>query len=120
MQNFPRNKHNKHLNASGNQSGLSGTLRNGFWERVAPCPHPGVVPLGFELGDLLLLLQQLLPAGVQLLGQRRKLLSQHRERKRRGGSASHSVLQQPATMMKHNIEVGMCWRDWQELTSSTG
>lgn len=46
-------------------------------------PHPGVVPLGFELGDLLLLLQQLLPAGVQLLGQRGKLLK--REEIKRSG-----------------------------------
>lgn len=63
-------------------------------------PHPGVVPLGFELGDLLLLLQQLLPAGVQLLGQRGKLLK--REEIREAGSASHNALQQPRTVMQRS------------------
>lgn len=63
---------------------------NRFSECFKTCvesrPHPGVVPLGFQLGDLLLLLQQLLPAGVQLLRQRCKLL-RNTDKK---GSASQS------------------------------
>ena len=48
--------------------------------------YPGVVPLGLELGDLLLLLQQLLPAGVQLLGQCGKLLNKTEDKSGRDGS----------------------------------
>lgn len=39
---------------------------------------PRVVPLGLQLGDLLLSLQQLLPAQVQLFGQHCKLLQGHK------------------------------------------
>ncbi len=38
--------------------------------------EPGVVALGLELGDLLVLLQDLLPRLVQLLRQRRELLQE--------------------------------------------
>ncbi len=64
---------------------------------VDAIPHPGVVPLGFELRDLLFLLQQLLPAGVQLLGQCSKLLSDRKKKGKGMGSASHfHTLQQPS------------------------
>lgn len=60
------------------------------WEEPkGACPHPGVVPLGFELRDLLLLLQQLLPAGVQLLGEGGELLMRRRER---GGAGQHRTI----------------------------
>lgn len=39
---------------------------------------PRVVPLSLQLSDLLLSLQQLLPAKVQLFGQHRKLLQYHK------------------------------------------
>lgn len=42
--------------------------------------HPGVVPLCLQLRDLLFLLQQLLPAGVELLGEGRKLLNRNERR----------------------------------------
>lgn len=61
----------------------------------AVSPHPGVVPLGFELRDLLLLLQQLLPAGVQLLGQRSKLLSNQNKK----GRGWVSITQYSATAL---------------------
>ncbi len=80
-----------------------------FWDVCQHCPpHPGVVPLGFELRDLLLLLQQLLPAGVQLLGQRGKLLSSKNKKGREYGSesrsASHNGTQQRSMMMQCNTK----------------
>src|SRR4029434_3950588 len=39
--------------------------------------HPGCVPLGFELRDFLLFLQQLLSTHIQLLGKRGKFLQRN-------------------------------------------
>lgn len=69
------------------------------------CSHPRVVPFGFELGDLLLLLQQLLPAGIQLLGQCRKLLNRA---KREGGDKERqnyrfSIYLGPKTNSKNEL-----------------
>lgn len=64
------------------------------------CPHPGVVPLSLELRDLFLLLQQLLSAGIQLLGQCSKLLSNKAKRQRQ--VKHHTILCNSPRGLRHS------------------
>lgn len=79
-----------------------GHAKVGEWEQLRRAhPHPGVVPLGFQLRDLLLLLQQLFPAGVQLLGEGGELLMRRRER---GGTGQRRTIQNTCTAFTHFCE----------------
>ena len=64
------------------------------WVCISVCvcvcdPHPGVVPLSLEFGDLLFLLQKLLPADIQLFAQGCKLLLDNKKQAGPGSSTVH-------------------------------